>query len=147
LELLDGQQIWVVSEPDMRLPIAQAMFYPSLAPRTLGQFRPFDRALEFFLADEERFDALRLAKQAFSASQSEIVRLVAANEAIVESFLQGGLHFWRVLPLLESFMSLSPLKAEPKPFDLPYALRLLKEEKKAALAFLNNQESILGEML
>lgn len=145
LELLDGQQIWVVSEPDMRFPIAQAMFYPGLAPRPLGRFRPFDRAFEFFLADEDRFGALRLAREAFSVSHSEVVRLVAANEAFVERFLQERLHFWRILPLLESFMKASPPRETLKPFDLPYALWLLKQEKRAALAFLDNQESILGE--
>lgn len=144
LELLDGQQIWVVSEPDMRFPIAQALFSPGLAPRPIGQFRPFGQPLEFFLADEQRFEALRLAREAFAASQSEVIRLVAANEVFVERFLQGGLHFWRLVPLLESFMGESPARSYPKPLDLPSAVWLLQEQKKAALAFLNSKESISG---
>ncbi len=137
LELNDGQHIWVVSEPDMRIPIAQAMFFPWVPPTPLRSFRPFGREFTFFMADDARFPALKLAREAFSASRASVVRLVAANEVLVEAFLHGNLPFWRIVPLLEEFAASSQDEAAPGLSDLSSTLAFLGVTKDAACTLLN----------
>ena len=137
IELNDGQHVWVVSEPDMRIPIAQAMFFPWVPPTPFRSFRPFGKEFAFFMADDGRFPALTLAREAFSASRASVVRLVAANEVLVEAFLQGNLPFWRIVPLLEEFAASSRDKAAPGLSDLSSTLAFLGAAKDAARTLLN----------
>ena len=137
LELNDGQHVWIVSEPDMRIPIAQAMFFPWVPPTPLRSFRPFGREFAFFMPDDARFPALKLAREAFSSSRASVVRLVAANEVLVEAFLHGNLPFWRIVPLLEEFAASSQDEAAPGLSDLSSTLAFLGVTKDAAYTLLN----------
>ena len=140
LELNDGQHLWIVSEPDMRIPIAQAMFFPWVPPTPIRSFRPFGKDLKFFMADEERFSALKIARDAFLESRASIVRLVAANEVLVEAFLHGSLPFWRIVPLLEGVMASGQGKVMPDLSDLSSTLAFLETAKDAARSLLNQNQ-------
>ena len=90
---------------DMRLPIAQALWYPERSPRyierldltTLGR-------LEFEAPDTERFPCLALAVAALQAGGTMPCVLNAANEVAVTAFLQGRLGFMQIPRLIEEVM-------------------------------------------
>jgi 1-deoxy-D-xylulose-5-phosphate reductoisomerase len=90
----DGSVIAQLSLPDMRTPIALALSWPRrmttptrrLDLATLGQ-------LSFEAPDEERFPALRLAREALRQGGTAPAILSAANEIAVEAFLARRIGF------------------------------------------------------
>ncbi|MCY4384008.1 MAG: 1-deoxy-D-xylulose-5-phosphate reductoisomerase [Nitrospinae bacterium] len=94
VEFVDGSYVAQMSMPDMRIPIAQAIFSPERlpieAPRLdLGQIG----SLTFEAPDPERFPCLTHAKDAMSEGGTAPVVLNAANEIAVASFLSGASKF------------------------------------------------------
>jgi 1-deoxy-D-xylulose-5-phosphate reductoisomerase len=90
----DGSVIAQLGSPDMRIPIAHTLAWPSrmatASPRldlaAIGR-------LEFAAPDLIRFPALRLAREALQAGGGTPAILNAANEIAVEAFLQGRIGF------------------------------------------------------
>ena len=76
--------------PDMRTPIAYSLAWPE---RMHAPTKRLDLAalgtLSFEAPDEERFPALRLAREVLAAGGSAGTVLNAANEVAVEAFLAG----------------------------------------------------------
>ncbi len=94
VEFVDGSYVAQMSMPDMRIPIAQAIFSPERlpieAPRLdLGQIG----SLTFEAPDPERFPCLTHAKDAMSEGGTAPAVLNAANEIAVASFLSGASKF------------------------------------------------------
>lgn len=94
VEFVDGSVIAQLSPPDMRLPIQYALTYPNrtegISPRM-----DFRRAmqLDFEPPDFESFPALALGFEVAERGGTCGVVLNASNEAAVERFLAGELHF------------------------------------------------------
>lgn len=90
----DGSVLAQLSEPDMRTPIALALSWPT---RMCAPTKPLDLAqiatLTFEAPDEQRFPALRMAKEALRRGGGAPAVLNAANEVAVFRFLQGGMRF------------------------------------------------------
>ncbi len=116
VEFVDGSVKAQLGLPDMRIPIQYALTHPrrfaSPAPRlTLTDLS----ALEFEPADETRFPALRIAREAGLAGPRATASLIAADEVAVQRFLDGTLGFTGIPRLVEAaverFGSGSP--AEP----------------------------------
>ncbi|TWT32959.1 1-deoxy-D-xylulose-5-phosphate reductoisomerase [Blastopirellula retiformator] len=94
VEYVDGSVLAQLSPPDMKLPIQYAMSYPQRFP---GPARRLDfsiaSAWEFQPPDFDRFPALGLGKEAAERGGTTGAVLNAANEAAVQSFLDGEISF------------------------------------------------------
>jgi 1-deoxy-D-xylulose-5-phosphate reductoisomerase len=114
VEFIDGSVIAQLSPPDMRLPIQYALYYPE---RVAGVAKRLDWAsalrLEFEPPNRERFPALALGEQCAAAGGTSGAVLNAANEAAVELFLAGDLHFTEIVPACRSVLAAHHY--EPRP--------------------------------
>ena len=98
----DGSVLAQLGSPDMRVPIAHTLAWPSriatAAPRldlaALGR-------LEFSEPDLQRFPALRLAREALQAGGGVPTLMSAANEVAVEAFLQRRIGFLDIAAIAE----------------------------------------------
>src|SRR4051794_27015584 len=110
--LADGAALAHLGHPDMRVPIAYALFGPE---RMDLPVRPLDLAevgaLTFEPVDVEAFPALRLAREAAMAGGTAPCVLNAANEVAVHAFLAGRLDFLGIPAVVEA--ALDALPAEP----------------------------------
>lgn len=92
VQYVDGSILAQLAIPDMRIPIQYALFYPNRKPINL---EPLDLSalskLTFFKPDEERFEALKLARRALQNNQALVYN--AANEAAVDLFIKGKIGF------------------------------------------------------
>ena len=90
--LCDGAALAHLGHPDMRVPIAYALFHPE---RVDVPVRALDLAevgaLTFEPVDEQAFPCLRLAREAAQAGGTAPCVLNAANEVAVHAFLEGRL--------------------------------------------------------
>ncbi len=111
----DGSVKSQLAAPDMRLPIAYALSYPTRLPldgetadvlRSLGAKRG-DVALryDFEASDPERFPCVRLAYDALASGGTLPAVLSAANEVAVNAFVEGRIGFGRIPDIIEGAMS------------------------------------------
>jgi 1-deoxy-D-xylulose-5-phosphate reductoisomerase len=90
----DGSQIAQLSCPDMRTPIALALSWPRrMATPTQRLDLAEVGSLTFERPDEERFPALRVAREAMQLGGLAPAILNAANEIAVEAFLKKQIGF------------------------------------------------------
>jgi 1-deoxy-D-xylulose-5-phosphate reductoisomerase len=126
----DGSVLAQLGSPDMRIPIAHTLAWPQRlatgAPR-------LDLAavarLDFFPPDEERFPALRLAREALVAGCGAPAVLNAANEVAVAAFLARQIGFLDIAGIVEAV--LQQFGAPPVP-DLAAVLALDAAARHAA---------------
>lgn len=90
----DGSVLAQLGSPDMRIPIAYAMAYPT---RISSGVEPLDfcriGALTFSEPDYQRYPCLHLAIEACKTGQAATTVLNAANEVAVRAFLQRQIRF------------------------------------------------------
>jgi len=114
VEFVDGSVIAQLSPPDMRLPIQYALYFPERKP---GIARKIDWSaameLRFEPPDLERFPAIRLGLEAARLGGTAGAVLNAANEAAVESFLQGRLRFDQIVPICAKVLETHPFDPSP----------------------------------
>ncbi len=90
----DGSVIAQLSSPDMRTPIALALTWPHRMTTPTARLDLVDLGtLSFEAPDEERFPALRLARDSLNAGGTAPAVLNAANEVAVEAFLGRRIGF------------------------------------------------------
>lgn len=102
VEFIDGSVIAQLGTPDMKVPIQYALTYPrrvkgiacGLELHKLGQ-------LNFQAPDLNKFRALALGFQVARTGGSAPVVFNAANEAAVAAFLDGRIHFGRIVDLID----------------------------------------------
>lgn len=108
VHLSDGSVLAQMSCPDMRTPIAYSLAWPE---RMHAPTKRLDLAelgtLTFEPPDEERFPALRLAREVLVAGGSAGTVLNAANEVAVEAFLAGRIGFLAIAALVEETLAAS----------------------------------------
>ncbi len=101
----DGSVLAQLGSPDMRVPIAHALAWPS---RIATQSPRLDLVaaakLEFHAPDEVRFPALRLAREALTAGHCAPTVLNAANEIAVAAFLDRQIGFLDIARIVETVM-------------------------------------------
>lgn len=106
----DGSVIAQMSLPDMRTPISYALGWPD---RMTLQSPRMDftsiRQLTFEQPDEQRFPALRLAREALAAGGTAPAVLNAANEVAVDRFLRGLIRFSDIPALVEKTLNRFPI--------------------------------------
>jgi len=90
----DGSVLAQLGSPDMRIPIAHTLAWPSRMTTSSPRLDLASLArLDFMEPDTERFPALRLARDALCAGGGAPAILNAANEIAVEAFLQRRIGF------------------------------------------------------
>lgn len=121
VEFNDGSVLAQLGQPDMRAPIQYALTWPQ---RPDGCARRIDWAalsrLDFEAPDEERFPALRLARQVVRAGGTGGAIFNAANEEAVAAFLAGSIPFGRISDLASDALdsiSVSPIRALEDVFE------------------------------
>jgi 1-deoxy-D-xylulose-5-phosphate reductoisomerase len=101
----DGAVIAQLGVPDMRIPIAYALTYPS---RLKGPWESLELVrhgeLNFLSVDKKRFPALGLAYHALKAGGTMTVVLNAANEVAVAAFLERRIGFRQIHRIIEKTM-------------------------------------------
>jgi 1-deoxy-D-xylulose-5-phosphate reductoisomerase len=129
VEFVDGSVVAQMSPPDMRLPIHYALHYPERAP-SVAQRLGWDRSmrLEFEPPDRERFPAIALGEEAARAGGTSGAVLNAANEAAVQSFLDGELHFTEIVPACRSVLGAHHFEPNPSLEALMALDRWAREE-------------------
>jgi 1-deoxy-D-xylulose-5-phosphate reductoisomerase len=109
VEYADGSVIAQLSNPDMRVPIANALAYPE---RIESGAQALDlasvRNLSFEKPDLARFPCLGLAYAALRAGGAAPAVLNAANEVAVEAFLAGRLGFTGIAEVIADTLEALP---------------------------------------
>lgn len=103
VEYSDGSIIAQISEPDMKLPIQYALSYPERWDAPIGQF-DFSKNLTFKEPDTKRFPCLDLAFRAASELGTMPATMNAANDFMVNKFLQGECYFWDIYEIIKKVM-------------------------------------------
>jgi len=106
VEYIDGSTLAQMGPPDMKTPIAYALAWPERiawnAPRldlaALGQ-------LTFEAPDDDRFPALKLARQALQAGGAAPIVFNAANEVAALAFLDRRLGFLNIAAVVADTLS------------------------------------------
>ena len=110
----DGSVLAQLGAPDMRTPIAHAMAFPE---RVQSGVEPLDfckiGTFTFMEPDYHRYPCLKLAMEAFEQGQAATTVLNAANEVVVEAFLQEQLRFTDIAALNRAVLDSVEL-TEPK---------------------------------
>ena len=105
----DGSVLAQLGSPDMRTPIAYALAWPN---RIETPTKRLDLAavgrLTFEPPDEQRFPALRVAREALIRGGGSPTVLNAANETAVHAFLEGRIGFLEIVEIVERTLERLP---------------------------------------
>lgn len=126
VEYVDGGIMAQLGNPDMKLPIQYALFYPDR--RTLDGKRVnfFDIAnITFYKPDRDKFKGFDLAFRAGKTGGSLPTIYNAANELAVSKFLNEEIRFLDIPELIEMAMN------NHKVIDNPSLEQILESEKEA----------------
>ena len=122
VEFVDGSMIAQMSTPDMCLPIQYALTYPDRVPNDRVQT---DLAaigsLDFQSPDEDKFPALRLAREAGERCGTLPAVLNAANEVAVQAFCDQQLSFLGIPQLVSKVMEDHQVVDQPDLGQILYA--------------------------
>ena len=114
VEFVDGSVVAQLSPPDMKLPIQYALYYPQRHPgvaQRIDWSQPLQ--LDFDPPDLDRFPALELGYHCAKAGGTSGAVLNAANEAAVEAFLDGELHFTEIVPACKGVLESHDFDGNP----------------------------------
>lgn len=110
----DGSMLAHMGFPDMRVPIAHAMAWPDRIDSGVdGLDMTKHSGLEFFQPDLQRFPCLRLAVEVQNTGGACPAIMNAANEVVVQSFLDGEIKFSEIYNVVASVVE----KLEPVAVD------------------------------
>lgn len=105
VEFIDGSLMSQMGVPTMKVPIQYALTYPK---RERGYLSLFDfnshASLEFFQPNKNNFKCLKLAYDSISESGSMPCYMNAANEILVERFLNREISWYDIANKLEELM-------------------------------------------
>jgi 1-deoxy-D-xylulose-5-phosphate reductoisomerase len=113
VEFVDGSVLAQLGVTDMRIAIQYALTYPERWPCPLPSLdiQKLSR-LEFFEPDREKFLCLNLAYRALRAGGTAPAVLNAANEVVVDAFLNDAIPFHAIPEIIERVLNLhSPQQA------------------------------------
>jgi 1-deoxy-D-xylulose-5-phosphate reductoisomerase len=115
----DGSMKAQMNLPDMRGPIVYALFYPKRIKTALPRlnFRDFPN-LTFQVPDLKNFRNLALAYEALERGGNIPCALNAANEIVVDGFLNDKVGFLEMPDIIEKCMSEIPFVPDPSFDDL-----------------------------
>ncbi|MEM1283348.1 MAG: 1-deoxy-D-xylulose-5-phosphate reductoisomerase [Chlamydiota bacterium] len=106
VEYMDGSMLAQMSRPTMLVPIQYAITHPN---RSKGLIEPFDfikhNTIEFYQPDVEKFRCLQLAFDSIQEGKSMPCYMNAANEVLVDRFLQKQISWKDISTKLDGLMS------------------------------------------
>ncbi len=106
VEFLDGSVLAQLGVTDMRIPIQYALTYPERWESPLEALDIHKLSmLEFHAPDLERFHCLNLAYSALKSGGTAPAVLNAANEVVVEAFLNDLIGFHDISGIIEKVLS------------------------------------------
>ena len=120
-----------ISNPDMRLPIQNALYYPRMkaVPSTFLDLA--GKSLTFTEPDKENFPMLPLAYQAADAGKSYPIVYNAVNEVAVQALVDGLIHFTEI-PVITDELLQRDWSDEAKTFkevlDIDSSVRRITQE-------------------
>lgn len=101
----DGTLYAQVSEPDMRVPIQNALTWPTLEACSFGRLDLAGARLEFSEPEKARYPLLELAYEALRSGEGACVAYNAADEVAVEAFRSGGLSYLGIARVVEAVLA------------------------------------------
>ena len=105
VEYVDGSVLAQMGSPDMRIPIAHALAWPERIATPAARLDLAKLAsLHFEVPDENRFPALRLAREALDSGAVAPIVLNAGNEEAVAAFLDQRIGFGDIADLVEDLL-------------------------------------------
>lgn len=114
VEYVDGAVMAQLGMPDMKLPIAYALFYPDRRPMDGKKLDFFELGrMTFEKPDLETFAGLRLAFEAARTGGSMPTVYNAANEMAVGLFLENKIGFLQIPELIAACMERHKVLANP----------------------------------
>jgi len=118
VEYVDGSVLAQLGNPDMRTPIAYGLAWPERMTSGVPSLDLIAQAhLDFSVADDLRFPALRLAREAAQVGGTAPAVLNAANEVAVEAFLQGTLAFTDIAIIVEAVLNTVTMESSIKSLE------------------------------
>ncbi len=131
VKLRDGSVLAHLSVPDMRLAILYALTYPERYPLELS---PLDLArigkLEFFSPDTKKFPCLEIAYEVAREGGLKPLILEAADEVVVEFFLQGKIRFLQIPYFLKKVLEKLEFKERVENLSISQILEYHREVRK-----------------
>ncbi len=109
VEFVDGSVLAQLGLTDMRIPIQYALTYPERwnCPLPSLDIHRLSK-LEFFEPDREKFPCLNLAYRALRTGGTAPAVLNAANEVVVDSFLNNGVGFHEIPQIIQAVLDAHP---------------------------------------
>jgi 1-deoxy-D-xylulose-5-phosphate reductoisomerase len=104
VRLKDGAVYAQLSQPDMRLPIHNALFYPDCKPCPFAVLSFDDLHLDFTKPDTEKFPLLRWAYEAAEKGGCYTIAYNAANEIAVDAFINRKIGFMQIPLVTENVL-------------------------------------------
>lgn len=125
VEFIDGSIIAQMGTPDMRLPIQYALYYPKRKALSGERINFFELGkLDFEEPDNTTFPALELAYRVGKAGGSLPTVFNAANEIVVDKFLNGKIQYLEIVELITSAINTHKI------IDNPTVSQILNIEEK-----------------
>lgn len=134
----DGSIIANIGPKSMEIPIAYALNYPHRLKNNIEKLDLFEiKTLEFLKPDLEKFKCLKLAFDAIEKGHSYQVVLNAADEVLVNAFLESKIKFTDIPKIIEIMLN----KHQPEKLDtIEKILDLDRRTREATNQEINNLE-------
>jgi 1-deoxy-D-xylulose-5-phosphate reductoisomerase len=121
VQFVDSSVIAQLGNPDMKLPIQYALSYPD---RIHSNFERLDfstlASLTFEKPDLETFPCLKLAYDSLNAGGTYTTVLNAANEVLVNEFLEDKIGFYDIPYYIEKALEKHPIISNPNLDEILY---------------------------
>ena len=125
-----------ISNPDMRIPIGNALFYPELMSTSFGDLNLADKSLTFFQADFQRYPLLKLAYDTVDQGGAYPLAYNAANEIAVEYFINNKIKFTEISYIVSKILQ-ENWSMKPRSFDEILEIDLLV--RKNTMSYIEKQ--------
>ena len=125
-----------ISNPDMRIPIGNALFYPELMSTSFGDLNLAEKSLTFFQADFQRYPLLKLAYDTVDQGGAYPLAYNAANEIAVEYFINNKIKFTEISNIVSKILQ-ENWSMKPRSFDEILEIDLLV--RKNTMSYIEKQ--------
>jgi len=104
IRTIDNSMFAQISNPDMRVPIGNALFYPNLMESSFGELNLAEKTLTFFEADYERYPLLKYAYDTIKHGKAYPIAYNASNEISVDYFLNNRIKFTDISEIVSNIL-------------------------------------------
>lgn len=118
VQFVDGSVKAQLGVPDMKLPIQYAFTFPDRLPMEGNRLNLFEKPLEFFEPDMEKFRCLALSYDSLEKGGNMPCIMNAANEVVNRAFLENKCTFPAMADIIEQTMMKASFLSSPSYDDL-----------------------------